>query len=104
MKRYAQIDENGLVVSDSYLTGEVIADNMIPIPEGFDLTHKKYVNGEWVGYTPKPMAEPILEVTEQEVINADILLAQAEQTAKLKAIDEALAVILLNITGGDARV
>ena len=51
--RYAQIDNDGRVICDSYLSGEVIADYMIPITEEFDLTNKKYVNGEWVEYIPE---------------------------------------------------
>lgn len=41
--RYAQITDEGYVVSDSYLSGEVDYPNMIPIPEDFDLTNKRYV-------------------------------------------------------------
>lgn len=49
--------------------------------------------------------EPIVEVpTEQELINAGILLNQATQDTRLTAIDETLAVILLNSTGGDLNV
>ena len=55
MFRYAQIDENGYVMSDSYLSGEVKADNMIIISDDFDLTNKKYINGKWVEYTPEPI-------------------------------------------------
>ncbi|MGE4215252.1 MAG: flagellar basal-body rod protein [Anaerotignaceae bacterium] len=101
MFRYAQIDENGIVVSDSRLSGEVIANNMIAIAENFDVANKKYVNGEWVEYTP----EPIVEVpTEQELVNAEMLLNQVTQDARLNAIDETLAVVLLNSTGGDLSV
>ena len=46
MYRYAQINKNGYVVSNSCLSGEVTAENMIPIPEEFDITDKKYVNGQ----------------------------------------------------------
>lgn len=42
--------------------------------------------------------------TEQDLINAEILLNQAMQDTRLTAIDEALAVILLNLTGGDLSV
>lgn len=101
MHRYAQINEKGIVVCDSYLSGEVTADNMISIAEDFVLTSKKYFNGEWVEYTP----EPIVEVpTEHELINAEILLNQVTQESRLTAIDETLAVILLNSTGGDLNV
>lgn len=47
MFRYAQINEDGFVVSDSYLSDEVTADKMIAIAEDFVLTSKKYVGGEW---------------------------------------------------------
>ncbi|MDD3570234.1 MAG: flagellar basal-body rod protein [Lachnospiraceae bacterium] len=63
MFRYAQINEEGIVVSDSYLSGEVIAKNMIAIAEDFDLNNKKYVDGKWVECTPEPIAQVL---TEQE--------------------------------------
>ena len=70
MKRYAQINEQGLVVSDSRLSGEVTADNMIPVPDDFDLTGKKYENGEWVDYEPEYVeAEPTM--TQLDVIEAN---------------------------------
>lgn len=92
--RYAQIDENGLMVSDSYLSGEVSAENMIPISEDFDLSNKKYDydNKTWVEYIP-PEPEP--EPTEQEIIQAETLLNQAEIMAKQNEQDEVLAAILL---------
>ena len=41
MYRYAQIDiSTGIVVGDSYLSGEVELENMIPISDGFDLKNK----------------------------------------------------------------
>ena len=80
MFRYAQIDENGYVVSDSYLSGEAKADNMIPISEDFDLTNKKYVNGEWVEYTPEPIEpEPTAEEILADIqVNTDYLVCLAE--------------------------
>ena len=99
MFRYAQINENGIVICDSYLSGKVITDHMVEIAEDFVLTNKKYVDGTWVEYTP----EPIVEVpTEQELVNAEILLNQVTQDTRLAAIDETLAVVLLNSTGGGA--
>jgi|GEM_PF-2719986 hypothetical protein len=101
MFRYAQINESGIVVSDSFLSSEVTADNMIAIAQDFKLINKKYVNGEWLAYAP----EPIVEVpTTQELVNAEILLNQVTQDARLTAIDETLAVILLNSTGGVLNV
>ena len=97
MYRYAQIDlETGMVVSDSYLSGIVEADNMIPISEDFDLTNKKYVDGEWVEYEPEPIPEPEPEPTEQEIMQAEILLNQMEIISTQQEQDEVLAEILLN--------
>lgn len=56
--RYAQIDlSTGMVVADSYLSGIVDRPNLIQIPFDFSLTNKKYVDGEWVEYTPDPVPE-----------------------------------------------
>lgn len=97
MYRYAQIDvETGQVVSDSHLSGLVERQNLIPISDDFDLTNKKYVNGEWVTCEPEPEPEP----TEQEIINAEILLNQATILSNQNATDEVLAEILLNQVGG----
>ena len=80
MYRYAQIDKNGYIVSDSYLSGEVTADNMIPVSDDFDLTNKRYVDGEWQTYEPS-YVEELLE-TEQAIfeteINTEYLVALAE--------------------------
>ena len=99
MFRYAQIDENGFVVSDSYLSGEVTEDSMISIAEDFDLVNKKYENGQWVEYTPEPEIEEEIqadtEPTEYELIQAELLLNQAEIMAKQNEHDEVLAEILL---------
>ena len=80
MFRYAQIDDTGNVISDSYLYGEVKADNMIPISDDFDLTNKKYVNGEWVEYTPEPIeSEPTTdEILADIQVNTDYLVCLAE--------------------------
>lgn len=48
--------------------------------------------------------EPEPQPTDQDLINAQILLNQAEQDAKLQEIDETLALILLNQEGGIQNV
>ncbi len=61
--RYAQINRNadgyGYVGCDSFLSGAVEAENMIPIAEDFDLTNKRwdYTKKAWSDYTPK-LPEP----------------------------------------------
>lgn len=90
--RYAQINKDGFVVSDSNLSGEVEADNMIPLEEDFDLSNKRYVDGQWEDYVLEP-AE--LEPDEQDVVQAQILLNQADIIAKQQEQDEVLAEMLL---------
>ena len=93
MYRYAQIDINtGMAVGDSYLSGEVELENMIPISDDFDLKNKKYVDGEWISYSPTPVEEPIT----QEEVNATILLNQATILTNQENTDEVLSQILLN--------
>lgn len=94
--RYAQINKDGIVICDSNLSGEVVAENMIPISDDFNLTNKKYVNGEWVEYTPEPIKEI---VTEQDKIQADILLNQCNLLINQENQDKVLAEILLNQMG-----
>ena len=56
--RYAQIDlSTGMVVADSYLSGIVDRPDLIQITFDFNLINKKYVDGEWVEYTPDPVPE-----------------------------------------------
>ena len=91
--RYAQINKDGFVISDSNLSGEVEADNMIPLEEDFDLLNKRYVDGQWEEYTPLEPAEP--EPDGQDVVQAQILLNQADIIAKQQEQDEVLAEMLL---------
>ena len=81
MYRYTQINSDGYVVSDSYLSNEVKADNMISISEDFDLTNKRYINGKWEEYTPEPVPEVLTEEQEalyQTQINTEEILCLME--------------------------
>ena len=84
MYRYAQIDSEGYVVSDSYLSGEVIADNMIPLSEDFELKNKRYVNGEWVVIEPTPEPLPTLSETDEAILNTN---ANVEYLVALKELE-----------------
>ncbi|EET60363.1 hypothetical protein BRYFOR_07559 [Marvinbryantia formatexigens DSM 14469] len=98
MPRYAQINmETGIVVSDSHLSGTVDRPELIPIPDDFELAGKRYAGGEWEDYIPEPVEE---EPSEQDTINAEILLNQAMILSNQDAADEVLAAILLNQAGG----
>ena len=82
---YAQLNDNNICVSFSQLYGDEKGENMILL-QNHDpsILGKKYEKGKWLK-VPKEPEQP--EPTEQEIVNADILLNQAEQTAKLKAVD-----------------
>ncbi len=100
MIRYAQIDiKTGLVISDSYLSGEVEAENMIQIEEGFDLTNKRYIDGNWIEYVPNENETENnnneTEISDAELIQAEMLLNQESIIAKQKEHDEILAELLL---------
>lgn len=94
--RYAQIDKNGYVVGNSYLSGEVNSEDMMLISEDFDLTNKKYINGNWIEYTPEPIKEI---VTEQEQLQAEMLLNQCNLLINQENQDKVLAELLLNQLG-----
>ena len=100
MIRYAQIDiKTGMVISDSYLSGEVEAENMIQIEESFDLTNKRYIDGNWIEYVPESNETENnnneTEISDAELIQAEMLLNQESIIAKQKEHDEILAELLL---------
>ena len=69
MIKYAQIRDDGTIVSISYLSNEVNADNMIKIDESTNLNNKKYYKGKWVDI-PEPKSETTNEKSEYEMIKA----------------------------------
>lgn len=83
MHRYAQIDENGYIISDSHLSGIVENKFMIPIDDDFDLTNKKwhFESKTFVDYVPDI---PTLLPTEQELLLANI----ATETAYTNCLAE----------------
>lgn len=86
--RYAQITDSGYVISDSHLTGKVDHPNMIPIPDDFDLTNKKYVGGKWESYTPAPPPEP--QPSEIEKLKARVTEIEEAQGAMISGAQEAV--------------
>lgn len=81
MFRYAQINEGGFVISDSYLSGEVKDDNMIAIAEDFNITNKKYVGERWMEYTPEVVTKTLSEQEKtilETAVNIDYLVCLAD--------------------------
>lgn len=86
--RYAQITDEGYVVSDSYLRGKVDHPNMISIPEDFDLANKRYVDGKWESYTPAPPPEP--QPSEMNMLKARVTEIEEAQGAMISGAQEAV--------------
>lgn len=111
MYRYAIINNEGIVCGISQLTSEVIQSDMILINDDFDVINKKYVNGEWVEYTPEPIPEPIdplkcsIDVlSETQLITMEAIADQYEGSLQAQLTNmEVQATIyetLLDIQGG----
>lgn len=61
MFRYVKVDNNGLPERDAWVENhEAPEEDMIEISSGFNLTNRKYVDGEW---------EYIVEPPEYEIIS-----------------------------------
>ncbi len=77
MYRYAIINiKTGIVKGISNLTGEVNKPDMILISSDFDITNKKYINGEWIEYTPEPLPES--GPTDLDIIKEAVLKSNEE--------------------------
>ena len=90
---YAQLNEENICIGISQLSGKVAAENMIELAS-YDtgILGKKYVDGKWEDVEhPEKEAEP----TDEEIIQAEMLLNQAGIIAKQNEHDEVLAELLL---------
>lgn len=78
MIKYALVNEKGIVYGISNLKNKVDNANMILISDDFDTTNKKYVNGEWVKYEPKPLPIPTPEPTQLDIIQGMVAKSNEE--------------------------
>lgn len=82
--RYAQIykseDGFGYVECDSWLSGEVLTENMVRLEEDFDLTNKRwnYTTSEWESYEPEVITEPEPQPTQLDLIESKLDKSQDE--------------------------
>ena len=90
---YAQLNEENICIGISQLSGKVAAENMIELAS-YDtgILGKKYVDGKWEDVEHQ---EEEAEPTDEEIIQAEMLLNQAEIIAKQSEHDEVLAELLL---------
>lgn len=99
---YAQLDENNICIAVSQLSGEINQVNMIRLDNYDDsVLCKKYNNGVWEE-VPQVPVEP--QPTEQEIIQAELMLNQAQILANQQSQDEVLATILLEQARGQTNV
>lgn len=85
MVRYMQINDDGYIVSDSYLNDTVDHPNMILVDMEFDPTNKRWNGTEWETYEPEETDpdENIILTDEQTAIfdtqlNVEYLVCLAE--------------------------
>ncbi len=104
--RYAQINKNGICIADSFLSGEVIAENMISLTddEPSPLT-KKYVNGVWEEVKKEQQAQiqSDAEIIMQSISELELQNFEAQQQRQVLAqqmVDLELAVL----EGGNTNV
>ena len=86
--RYAQIDGNGICFADSYLFGEVNANDMIPLDENvISPLGKKYCNGEWqeVEQLQLPEPESDTEIIMQSIAELELQGLEAQQERQMLA-------------------
>ena len=86
--RYAQIDENGICFADSYLSGEVNANDMVPLDENvISPLGKKYCNGEWqeVEQLQLPEPESDTEIIMQSIAELELQGLEAQQERQMLA-------------------
>ena len=86
--RYAQIDENAICFADSYLFGEVNANDMIPLDENvISPLGKKYCNGEWqeVEQLQLPEPESDTEIIMQSIAELELQGLEAQEQRELLA-------------------
>lgn len=98
MPFYAQLNDNNICVGVSDLSGIVESENMLEIAEYDTGLLGKHWNGETWEDVPQPQPQPP-EPTEQELVQAEMLLNQIEIMSRQNEQDEVLAEILLNQLG-----
>lgn len=94
-----QVGTARLIVGMSVTSIEAIAMIDGELQEGWvELTEEEYL--ELGGVIPQPTEPVIPEPTEQELVNAELLLSQAHIMENQAAIEETAALILLETVGG----
>ena len=86
--RYAQIDSNGICFAESFLSGEVNAEDMILLSDGEPSPlGKRYVNGMWeeveIEEIPQPPSDS--EIIMQSIAELELQGLEAQQERQMLA-------------------
>jgi len=103
--KYAQIDETGRCVGVSYLSGEVIADHMIPLADDEDVLPGDLRNedGTWTRPDPPAPQPDRIAQLEAELLQTKLALAELAEANEADKTDVQLALAELAdlIAGGE---
>ena len=103
--RYAQINQKGICIADSFLSGEVVAENMILLKEDepSPLT-KKYVNGVWEEVEQQQVQiQSDTEIIMQSVSELELQNYEAQSERQMLA-QQISNLELAMLEGGNANV
>lgn len=104
--RYAQIDSNGICFVESFLSGEVEAEDMILLTDGEPSPlGKKYVNGIWeeVEIEEIPQLISDSEIIMQSISELELQNFEAQQERQMLA-QQISDLELAMLEGGSANV
>lgn len=73
---YVEINDNGEITGQKWLSGEINDPKSIRVTEDFDPTNKRWNGEAWEEYIPEPEPEP--EPTQLDRIETAINLSQQE--------------------------
>lgn len=100
--RYVKVHmTTGVILDEFYSDNEISDFDAVLVDDDFQIaSNKRYINGKWEYFEN----EEGKIITEQEELNAELLLNQATILENQQAHDEVLAEILLNQAGGESNV
>ena len=104
--RYAQINQKGICIADSFLSGEVNAEDMVPLTEEepSPLT-KKYVNSVWQEVEEEKTVQLLsdIEMVMQSISELELQNFEAQQERQMLA-QQMVDLELAMLEGGNANV
>jgi len=104
--RYAQIDSNGICFAESFLSGEITANDMIPLTDDEPSPlGKRYVNGVWEEVEKEEITQPPSdsEIIMQNITELELQNFEAQQERQMLA-QQMVDLELAMLEGGNENV